>query len=162
MNDAMPQGDVNPRSFTGDILPFVRQPSEIRRATEIDRPFVMELVKEKYPDRYAQGIPYVNWCLNNPDRLVAVGPHSFGVASAMWHYGFQRRGGISILCCRPVAGASFEIVRMVRFMLDWAKAVGCEGDFTLVEDTGVDFGPLVRRLGGVSRTVWRIPLGEKQ
>lgn len=139
--------------------PFDR-PLYIRPAVEADRPFVMSLVKEKYPDRYEKGISYVEWCLTNPDRLVAVGPNSFGVAAAMWHYGFERRGGISILCCRPVAGAAFEVVRMARFMLGWAREKGCRGEFTLMEDTGADFGPLARRLGGVAKTVWRIPIGE--
>lgn len=133
----------------------------IRRAVETDRAFVMELVKEKYPDRYQFGVRYVEWCLTQADKLVAVGPHSFGVATAYWNYGFERRAGSSILCARPVPGAALEVLRMLRFMINWAKQQGCEGSFRLQEDTGVDFGPLARRLGGSERIVWEIPLEHK-
>ena len=77
----------------------------IRAAGEADRAAIMALVKEKYPERYDKGVLYVEWCLRQPDKLVAVGPNSFGVASAYWNYGFERRAGSSILCARPVAGA---------------------------------------------------------
>lgn len=130
----------------------------IRTAVEPDRAFIMALVKEKYPDRYDKGVHYVEWCLTQPDKLVAVGPNSFGVASAYWNYGFERRAGSSILCARPVAGAALEIVRMLRFMIAWARQQGAQGPFRLQEDTGVDFGPLARRLGGSERIVWEIPL----
>lgn len=136
----------------------VTQELLIRRAVETDRDFVMGLVKDKYPDRYLKGVHYVEWCLTQPDKLVAVGPNSFGVASAYWNYGFERRAGSSILCARPVAGAALEIVRMLRFMLRWARQQGCGGSFRLQEDTGVDFGPLARRLRGAERIIWEIPL----
>ncbi len=136
----------------------ITQEMLIRRAAEPDRAFIMELVREKYPDRFDKGVHYVEWCLKQPDKLVAVGPNSFGVASAYWNYGFERRAGSSILCARPVAGSALEIVRMLRFMLVWAKQQGCEGLFRLQEDTGVDFGPLARRLRGRERIVWEIPL----
>lgn len=126
--------------------------------SEADRPFVMALVKEKYPDRYLHGVRYVEWCLTQPDKLVAVGPNSFCVAAAYWNYGFERRAGASILCARPVAGSAFEVLRLVRYMVAWAKQQGCEGSFRLQEDTGVDFGPLARRLGGSERIVWEIPV----
>lgn len=130
----------------------------IRPATESDRTLIMDLVKEKYPDRYLKGVRYVEWCLTQPDKLVCVGPNSFGVAAAYFNYGFERRAGASILCARPVAGSVFEVLRMVRYMIAWAKRQGCEGDFRLQEDTGVDFGPLSRRLGGREKVVWEIPL----
>lgn len=130
----------------------------IRRFEEADRPFVMGLVKEKYPERYDKGVRYVEWCLTQPDKLVAVGPNSFGVAAAYWNYGFERRAGSSILCARAVSGSAFEVLRMVRYMIAWAKDQGCIGSFRIQEDTGVDFGPLARRLGGHERAVWEVPL----
>lgn len=129
----------------------------IRIAYEPDRAFIMALVREKYPDRDVdKAVPWVEWCLTQPDRLVCVGPNSFGVASALWHYGIERHGGMAILCSRAKSG--FEVLRMLRFMIAWAKEKGCHGDFDLAPDAGIDLGPFARRLGGVSRTVWKIPL----
>ena len=153
MNDAMLQGDVKPRQFASP-----RQPG-IRSFCEADRAFVMRLVKEKYPDRPVEkAVPWVEWCLTQPDRLVLVGSHSFGVASALWHYGFERRGGLAILCSRPEPGSIFEILRMLRAMISWAKDKGCRGHFNLTADPDVDFGPVAKRLGGVELPVWKIPL----
>ena len=132
---------------------------DIRPFVESDREFVIALTKEKYPTRdISKGIPWVEWCLTQPDRLVLVGPNSFGVAGALWHYGFERRGSLAILCSRPRPGAAFEVLRMVRTMIRWAKERGCSGAFKMESDPETDFGPLVRRLGGQSRTFYELPL----
>ena len=133
----------------------------IHIASEPDREFIMDLVREMYPNRDVdKAVPWVEWCLTNPDRLVLVGTHSFGIASALWHYGFERHGGMAILCSKPENGSVFEVLRMVKIMIAWAKEKGCTGDFDLAPDSGVDFEPLARRLGGVRRLVWKVPLGD--
>jgi len=153
--DALHQGDVKPTCFVFGA------PPAIRRATHADIPFVRELARLKYPDReIEQARDWFEWCLKNPDRLVLVGANSVGVAQVDWRYGFERRGRLDMLASRPQAGAPWEAFRMVRMMLAWAKEQGAQGTFRLDADTGVDFGPFARRLGGkpVTLTRYEIPL----
>lgn len=149
-------GDVKPRFIpTLDVL------QSLHRATDADLPFMEALATEKYPGRpVKQGQPWVEWCMKNEDRLVLVGPNSFGIAQAQWIYGFERRGRLDMICARTTARSSFEPLRMIRLMVDWAKARGCVGTFKIDADTGVNFTPFAARLGGYAVTVERceIPL----
>ena len=153
----MPQGDVKPTCFATALAAR----KFIRRASLDDMPFIIGMAKEKYPARQIeQGIPWMEWCIGSPERLVLVGPNSVGVASIGWHYGFERRARLDMLGARPTAGGALEPLRIVRIMLDWAKEQGAQGTFRLDADTGVDFGPFARRLGGkpVTLTRYEIPL----
>ena len=49
---------------------------------------------------------------------------------------------------------------MVRMMIAWAKEQGAQGAFKLEADTGIDFAPFAKRLGGhaVTTTRYDIPL----
>lgn len=157
MNDAMPQGDVQPRQFAAPAL----ERKFIRRATLADMPFIISLAKEKYPARQIElGIPWMEACIQNSERLVLVGPNSAGVAQIGWHYGFERRARLDMLGARPTASSAWEAFRMVQIMVAWAKDEGATGSFRLDADTGVDFGPFARRLGGtpVTLTRYEIPL----
>ena len=160
MNDMMVHGDVRPRF----VLPELPEPvCHIRRATEADIPYMLALAKEKYPDRPVEmGVPWMQWCLQNPNRLVLVGLDSVGVAQADTHYGYARKGRLDWLCGRPVKGAALETLRMVRMMIAWAKEQGCVGDFRLDAETDVDFAPFSRRLGGREVVIKRylIPINE--
>ena len=155
LHDALPQGDVKPTCFS-----FAAPPA-IRRATVSDIPFVRELARLKYPARAIDGaLHWFQWCLSNPDRLVLVGTNSVGVAQVDWYYGFERRARLDILASRPVSGTAWEAFRMVRMMVAWAKEQGAQGTFKLDADTGADFGPFARRMGGKAVTITRyeIPL----
>lgn len=155
MNDAMPQGDVRPRQFA---TPWPAR-KFIRRATLYDMPFMVALAREKYPSLpVAEGVGWMESCLSNPERLVLVGPNSVGVAQIGWNYGFQRRARLDMLGARPTVSGAWEAFRMVQIMLAWAKDQGAEGTFRLDADTGVDFGPFARRLGGKPVTVTRYEL----
>jgi hypothetical protein len=130
--------------------------STIRRATEADIPYMLALAKEKYPDRpVEQGVPWMQWCLQNPERLVLLGQDHIGVAQVNWHYGYSRRARLDWLVGRPVKGAVLETLRMVRMMIAWAKEQGATGDFQLDAETEVDFEPYSKRLGGRKITVTR-------
>lgn len=123
--------------------------STIRRATADDIPFILKLAQEKYPNRdVSKGMKWFERCLHNQRRLPLVGPHSFGIAWIEPLYGFEERAGMDVLACRTSSAAGWEILRMVKLMLGWARALGAEGQFRLDADTGVDFGPLAARLGG--------------
>lgn len=161
MNEAL-HGDVNPhrlrRGVNGHAVP--PQP-EIRRATLDDAPFLLELAREKYPARQVDlAANWLKWCIESPDRLVLIGPNSAGIAQVQWNYGFERRARLDALAARPTTGAALEALRIVRLMIDWAKQQGAVGSFRLDADTGVDFGPFAKRLGGrpVTMTRYEIPL----
>lgn len=135
--------------------------TDIRRATLADMPFIIEMARERYPARTIEkGIPWMQWCIGNPEKLVLIGPNSIGMANVGWQYGFERRARLDMLGARAVAGAALEALRMIRIMLTWAKQQGAVGTFRLDADTGVDFGPFARRLGGkpVTLTRYEIPL----
>ena len=153
----MPQGDVKPTCFATALAAR----KFIRRTSLDDMPFIIGMAKEKYPARQIeQGIPWMEWCIGSPERLVLVGPNSVGVAQVDWRYGFERRGRLDMLASRPQASAPWEAFRMVRMMLAWAKEQGAQGTFRLDADTGIDFGPFAKRLGGepVTLTRYEIPL----
>lgn len=107
-----------------------------------------------------QGIPWMERCIQNPDRLVLVGPNSIGCAQIQWNYGYERRARLDMLAARPVPGAALEALRIVRMMVAWGKEKGAVGTFRLDADTGIDFGPFAKRLGGkpVTLTRYEIPL----
>lgn len=157
MNDALPQGDVRP-VFSAPVTSIA---PAIRRATLADMPFIVALANEKYPMRMIEkGIPWMEWCIQNPERLVLVGPNSIGVAQVQWNYGYERRARLDMLGARPAPGAALEALRIVRMMLVWAKEKDAVGTFRLDADTGVDFGPFAKRLGGklVTSIRYEIPL----
>lgn len=129
----------------------------IRRATPDDVPFLVELAREMYASRIgtipgieAGGIEWLRWAMSEPDRLVLVGQHSGCVASINVHYGYERRGRIDALCARPMPGASLEAMRIVRVVLAWARERGASR-VRLGADTGADFGPFAKRLGGIRK-----------
>ena len=155
LHDALHQGDVKPTCFAHAAH------AAIRRATAEDIPFVRELARLKYPERaIEQALGWFEWCLKNPERLVLVGTNSVGIAQVDWRYGFERRGRLDMLASRPMPYAAWEAFRMVRMMVAWAKEQGAQGTFRLDADTGIDFGPFARRLGGtpVTLTRYEIPL----
>ena len=154
MNDAMSQGDVNPRQW-----PLLAMRPMIRQATLDDIPFIMELAKEKYPTRDVEkAAPWAAWCIKNPDRLVLVGPSSMGCAQVDWRYGHECKARLDVLAARP--GPIWEALRMLRLMLNWARQKGAIGNFILDANTGIDFGPFAERLGGKKVTIvqYEIPL----
>lgn len=133
----------------------------IREATLDDIPAIIAFAKDKYPDRAVeQGGPWLEWCINNPNRLVLIGPNSIGVAQVSVNYGVERKGKLDMLGARPAAGAALEALKMIRIMTRWAKSRGAVGTFRLSADTGVDFKSFSERLGGkpVTVTHYEIPL----
>jgi len=125
--------------------------SKIRRATEADFPMMMEICRARYGDRAAEAeksIPWMRWHLNNVGSLVLVGADTMGVASVSVLYGVEKRARLDMLATRPVKSAPLEALQMVKAMVRWAAINGAGGAFRIDADTGVDFGPFARRLGG--------------
>lgn len=133
----------------------------IRLLTEEDIPRGLEIAREMYPTRDVdRAVPWVRWCMANPDRLALIGPNSVGCAQIDWIYGFEQRARLDFLACRRNKKAPLEALRMARVMLNWARSRGVKAPFTLDADTGVDFGPFSERLGGTKQVMvqYKIPL----
>lgn len=123
--------------------------STIRRFTEADIPWALEIAKARYPDRPVEnGVQFVRWSMGNTNSVVLRGEAAFGVASIVMKYGFEKRARLDILAAQQGNRAVVEALHIVRAMVRWATLNGALGHFRIDADTGVDFGPLARRLGG--------------
>lgn len=124
----------------------------IRVARAADIPFMYEIAAASYPDINAgDHIPWIVWCIQNPERLVLVGERSFGVAKFIWQYGVGKQASLEVLAARP-GRPLLEPFHMVRQMVIWAKQCGVQKPFVLAADTKVDFEPFAKRLGGEKQT----------
>lgn len=124
--------------------------STLRRATEADIPFMLEIGRERYGERYTEAaIPWMRYHLKNPGSLVLVGSASMGVASINLYYGFEKRARLDMLAAKLVKQAHWEAFQQVKAMVRWAAVNGAEGGFKIDADTGADFGPFAKRLGGL-------------
>lgn len=124
--------------------------SAIRRGREEDIPFMLEVGRERYGDRASEiSVPWIKWHLKNPASLVLIGSATVGLASINLHYGFEKRARLDMLAAKHEKQAVFEALQQVRAMVRWAAINGAEGAFKIDADTGVDFGPFAKRLGGV-------------
>ena len=123
--------------------------SRVRRFTEADIPWGLEIAKERYPNRdVSLGVEFVRWSMRNPNSIVLRGASSFGVASIVMKYGFEKRSRLDILAAKAGNSSVVDAIQIVRAMVRWAALQGALGFFRIDADTGVDFGPLARRLGG--------------
>jgi hypothetical protein len=136
----------------------------IRPATLEDLPEIAQRLMQHYrgratPATIMQGARWMAEVIANRNRLVLIGPNSFGVAQTGMFYGCERRASVDILCCRPSAGGSMEALRMVRKMVAWARRRGAPS-LRLDSDTGVDFAAFGKRLGAkpVTVTKYEIPV----
>ena len=134
--------------------------SFIRRATPDDVEFGIGLVRELYPNRDITKMRgWLTWVLNNPDYCTLIGINSVGCASVYWKYGTDMRARLQFLGANTKPGYVFEPLRIVRMLMDWSKSKGAKGEFRLDADTGVNFAPFAKRLGGTHKTAeyWDIP-----
>ena len=135
----------------------------IKIATAEDLPRVFEIGRASYKNRdVGLAQRYLEDALNRSDRLFLVGNETAGIASVTDIYGFERKARLDILAGYGTKTAPLEAFRMVKIMLDWATKAGAKS-FRLEADTGVDFAPFARRLGGalVNNPCYDIPLTEK-
>lgn len=135
--------------------------STIRRGRDEDIPFMLEICKERYGERASEiSIPWMKWHIKNPSSLVLVGSATIGLASINLHYGFEKQARLDMLAAKREKSAVFEALQQVRAMVRWAAINGAEGTFKIDADTGVDFGPFAKRLGGspINYPRYQIPL----
>lgn len=123
--------------------------AHIREATLDDLPKWLFLAKERYPDRdVAATAKWVSWCIQHPSRLVLVGRACVGIAGVDLHYGIELRAKMNVLYSIPNLEPGLEAMAIMKRMLAWAKEKGAIPPFLIDNDSGVDFGPFVNRLGG--------------
>lgn len=131
----------------------------IRLATLDDVPRALAIAATAYPGRGTERAePWVRWAIPHPDRLCLIGAATIGMASLTLHYGFELRARLDLLASTDPH--LYDAMRMVRAMVRWARQRGAVGVFKLDSDTGVDFGPFARRLGGrpVQHARYEVPL----
>ena len=133
----------------------------IRRGLVEDIPLWAEIAKLRYPGRdVTQAMRWVEWCINNPERLVLVGSATAGIAAITIQHGITRTAHLSMFFTVPGQNPGLEPVDMLKIMINWAKQNGAEGSFKIMADTGVDLGPFVKRAGGrrIELPFYEIPL----
>lgn len=132
--------------------------SLIRIATLADIPFIMDIGKERYGDRaVGPSFDWVRYQMQNASAVVLVGPESVGISSIAWKYGSEKRARLDVLCARRTRTAPIEALQVLKAMIRWAAFNGAQGMFRVDADTGVDFGPFAKRLGGVEVDARRYP-----
>lgn len=150
-------GPFSHRLFTNSL---------IRRATLDDMPWMLELAEEQYPGRGVKaGWDWMKFCIENRigDRCVLVGEASLIVAHIYKQYGYELRCRIDMLCAKKSKRAVLEALQLIKGIKRWAAMNSVTAPLKLDADTGVDFGPFARRLGGrqvdpVRYPVYEIPL----
>jgi hypothetical protein len=137
---------------------------EIRPACLADLPEIAERLLRHYPGRATResimaGAPWMIWAMKSPDRLVLIGPNSFGIAETGIFYGFERRASVGLLCSQAAPGSAFEVLRMLRKMIAWARRKGAL-ELKLDADNGTDFSAFAKRLGArqTAVTKYYVPL----
>lgn len=112
-------------------------------------PRSLEIARKAYPGRgIDMGVEWFKWSMKQANCLVLIGPSTVGVASIVWKYGFEKRARLDMLAALPEKHAVTEALQQIRAMVRWAAVNGASGYFRVDADTGVDFGPFARRLGG--------------
>lgn len=137
--------------------------STIRRATVADIDKFAAIAENRYFGRNVrEAIPWVTWCVENKagDKFAWVGEDSFIIAHIYRQYGFELRVRVDILCTRPKKRAVLEAFQLLKACKRWAALNGVTHPLRLDADTGVDFGPFAKRLGGWQVDPKRYPVYE--
>lgn len=137
--------------------------SAIRPATLADMNAMLEIAEEMYPGRGVRaGWDWMKGCIENRSgaNFAWVGEHSMLVAHIYRQYGFELRCRIDMLCARRQKRAIMEAFQLVKACKRWAAVNGVQHPLKLDADTGADFGPFAKRLGGWQVDPKRYPVYE--
>jgi hypothetical protein len=122
----------------------------IRPATAGDLDKILAIARAAYADFDFDDEACRQWALKafqNPDVLIAVGNHGFGVSgvSAPFWAPLKRRGVMVFLA--STGGSGYEPCAILRYMIKWALRDRGASTYHFGEDTGVNFAPYAKRVG---------------
>lgn len=121
----------------------------IRRATYNDIPFLLEVARERYAQRFDDTAvtEFLRRAIAEPSMLVLRSEAGGAVASITRQFwGGNPRAYLLFVAARAGRGLVADGVRLVRAVDEWRRSRGAES-LHFGEDTGIDFTPLARRLG---------------
>mgnify|MGYP001549724377 CR=1 FL=1 len=121
----------------------------IRPLTEADFPWCHDLCRRAYPMGYYDPRSAQNWftgLLKSPGVCALRGEKAFAIAAVQERPWNPARSDAFLLPVVAPDGSGFELYRIMRELVRWARAAGAE-EFHFDAITGVDFGPIARRLG---------------
>lgn len=120
------------------------------KADDID--FLLAVARARYPAfDEGQARLWLMRALTDPNMLVVRGDYGGGVAivtKAFW--GGAPKAHMLFTCALP--NRKLEGYFLLKAMDEWRKKMGAES-LHFGSDTGVDFGPIAKRLGAVEETV---------
>lgn len=143
--------------------PILFPGTRVRRVTMADLPEMLDIAEEMYPGRgirAAEGWARFNIENRDGTKLALRGDNAILVAHAYHQYGFELRARVDMLCARRQKRAWLEALQLVKACKRWAALIGVTHPLRLDADTGVDFGPFAKRLGGRKVDPDRYPVYE--
>jgi hypothetical protein len=119
----------------------------IRRAVPEDLSRLLDIMDPCYPGRsIRRGARWIAWHINNPDSIVLLGPASVSIGCIATRFGYEKVARMEVLCTTKGKATAIEPLRHMRIMTAWAREHNLP--LHIASDTGVDLGPIARRLGG--------------
>lgn len=127
----------------------------IRLMTADDLPWIAELARRRYPQRYDE-TTMAGWLLNtvfrNPHVYLAIRTEEAGVIAYMqvmpW---LAPEPDVDVMFVFAEQGAVWQALELLRASIRWAKKHRA-ARWRLSSDTEYDFGPLAKRLGAQQLT----------
>lgn len=121
----------------------------IRTATVADIPAILAISRDSYTivSDWEQTEAWMHRMINHPDCMFVLSDNGYGVATLMapfWAPG-DLQGHMVILASRS-GSSGMQGCALVRAMASWAKSRGAKV-FRFGSETGIDLGPIARRLG---------------
>lgn len=104
-----------------------------------------------YPVDWGRVSVWLHEIMEEPDIFCAVSGHAASIARSHRWDGLPTVANVTVLFLAGVA-YPWDCVRCLRLTAAWARAIG-SGNLKIDAETGVDLGPLVRRIGGEVRSV---------
>lgn len=133
----------------------------IRAASPDDLPWCVDLCRRRYaePMDLAALQAFLLRCIADQDVLFERTGRAFTVTRLAQVYFWPRSvAAMLILVAEDEPGAVWDIMRLARSAARWGKARGASR-LSIGAETGVDFGPIAKRMGGVAATpCYHVPL----
>lgn len=109
-----------------------------------------------------QAVDWLRSIIGKPNVAFLRDGDSFIIASITQSFWSPPRCYLLFVFGKPHPGRIWEVCRLMKAVDAWRKHLGAEG-FYFGEDTGVDLGPIAKRLGAkMARPSWQLEGGHRQ